>query len=116
MIEICQVLAYIRPRAADSTCMGPMWPGEDHAAPSLLTEHTILSAERIDGSLSVHPGRKKAKDDSSCMYGDGGSLCNGDLSSNIPQVLPLAKLHLRAEKIQCQASETQVIRTTTLQS
>ncbi len=89
------------PRAVGSTCKGPMWSGEEHA-PSLLSEHTILSAERIDGSLSVHPGRKKVKDASSM---------HGDELSNIPQVLPLAELHLRAEKIHCQASETQVIPT-----
>ncbi len=87
----------MRPRAVDGNCIGPIWPDqEDSSSPSLLTEHSIISVERIDGSLSVNPGRKDVKGGGASSMRDG-------------QILPLAELHLRAEKIHCQASETQVI-------
>ncbi len=87
----------MRPRAVGGNCKGPIWPDEEDSNPSLLTEYSIISSEIVDGSLSVNPGRKDVK-------GGGASSMRGD-----GQILPLAELYLRAEKIHCQASETQVI-------
>ncbi len=90
----------MHPGTVDNHCEGPMWPDEeDSINPSLLAEHRIVSLERIDGLLSVNLGRKDVKGSRaifSSMRGDG-------------QILPLAELHLKAEKIHCQASETQAI-------
>ncbi len=99
----------MRPRAVgDNSDIGPMWPDNEHG-PSVLTENTILSADRIDGSLSVHPNREKVQDaaDPSTTRGSGSSF--HDSKPNIPQILPLAEFHLTTKKIHCQASEMQVI-------